>query len=57
LFHRFAKDWGAVLTYIRDPRAFGNKASPVKPEQVAAARKENHRGPETSSELLQIPIQ
>jgi mono/diheme cytochrome c family protein len=45
----------AVLTYIRS--TWGNKASPVKPEQVAAARKENHRGPETSPELQQIPIQ
>jgi mono/diheme cytochrome c family protein len=45
----------AVLTYIRN--TWGNKAAPVKPEQVTAARKENHRGPETSAELLQIPAQ
>jgi len=43
----------AVLTYVRN--TWGNKASPVKPEQVAAARKEAHRGPETSAELLQMP--
>ena len=45
----------AVLTYIRS--SWGNNASPVKPEQVAAARKEVHPGPETSTELLQIPVQ
>jgi mono/diheme cytochrome c family protein len=50
------KHIAAVLTYIRDP-SFGNKASPVKPEQVAAARKDVHPGPMTAPELLNIPIQ
>jgi mono/diheme cytochrome c family protein len=45
----------AVLTYIRS--TWGNNASPVKPEQVAAARKDVHPGPETSAELQQIPPQ
>jgi len=45
----------AVLTYVRN--TWGNKASPVKPEQVAAARKEGHSGPETSPELLKLPVQ
>ncbi len=43
----------AVLTYIRN--SWGNKAAPVKPEQVARARKEAHSGPVTSPELLQMP--
>jgi mono/diheme cytochrome c family protein len=49
------KHIAAVLTYIRS--TWGNKASPVKPEQVAAARKNAHPGPMTSAELLQIPVQ
>jgi len=44
----------AVLTYVRSE--WGNKASPVNPEKVAAARKEVHPGPESSAELLQIPV-
>jgi hypothetical protein len=36
---------------------WGNNATPVKPEQVAAARKEVHPGPMTSAELQQIPVQ
>jgi mono/diheme cytochrome c family protein len=42
----------AVLTYIRSN--WENKATPVKPEQVAAARKEVHPGPMTSPELEKI---
>jgi mono/diheme cytochrome c family protein len=49
------KHIAAVLTYIRS--TWGNKAPPVKPEQVAAARKENHAGYETSAELQQMPVQ
>jgi hypothetical protein len=49
------KHIAAVLTYIRN--TWGNKASPVKPEQVAAARKNAHPGPMASAELLQIPVQ
>jgi hypothetical protein len=44
-----------VLTYIRS--TWGNNAQPVKPEQVAAARKDIHPGPMTSPELQQIPVQ
>jgi mono/diheme cytochrome c family protein len=49
------KHIAAVLTYIRS--TWGNNAPPVKPEQVAAARKEVHPSPMTSPELLQIPVQ
>lgn len=42
----------AVLTFIR--RSWDNKAGAVKPEEVAAARKDVHPGPETGSELLQM---
>jgi mono/diheme cytochrome c family protein len=45
----------AVLTYIRS--SWGNNASPVKPEQVAAARKDAHPGPMTAPELEKIPPQ
>jgi mono/diheme cytochrome c family protein len=45
----------AVLTYVRSQ--WGNKAGPIKPEVVAAARAEKHPGPETSDELLKIPVQ
>ena len=51
------KQLAAVLTYIRDPKTFGNKASPVKPEVIAAARKEVHPGPETAAELQQMSDQ
>ncbi len=46
----------AVLSYIRDPRTWGNKAPAVKPSQVTAARKEVHPGPMSAAELLQIPV-
>ncbi|MGA2747724.1 MAG: c-type cytochrome [Verrucomicrobiota bacterium] len=49
------KDIAAVLTYIRS--SWGNKAAPIKPELVKAARAESHPGPETSEELLKIPVQ
>jgi mono/diheme cytochrome c family protein len=45
----------AVLTYVRSH--FDNKAGPIKPELVKAARAEKHPGPETSDELLKIPLQ
>jgi mono/diheme cytochrome c family protein len=45
----------AVLTYIRS--SWGNSASLVKPEQVAAARKDAHPGPMTAPELEKIPPQ
>jgi mono/diheme cytochrome c family protein len=45
----------AVLTYIRSQ--WGNKGGPIKPELVKAARAEPHPGPETSDELLKIPVQ
>ena len=43
----------AVLTYIRSH--FDNKAGPIDPASVKAARAESHPGPETSDELLKIP--
>lgn len=46
----------AVLTYIRT-KLGDNKASPVQPELVKTARAEPHPGPETSDELLRIPLQ
>jgi mono/diheme cytochrome c family protein len=49
------KHIAAVLTFIRS--SWGNNAPAVTPEQVTAARKDIHPGPETSPELLQIPIQ
>jgi mono/diheme cytochrome c family protein len=49
------KHIAAVLTYIRS--TWGNNATTVTPEQVAAARKAAHPGPMTSPELLQIPVQ
>jgi mono/diheme cytochrome c family protein len=45
----------AVLSYIRSQ--WGNKAGPIDPKVVAAARAEKHPGPETSDELLKIPVQ
>jgi mono/diheme cytochrome c family protein len=45
----------AVLTYIRSQ--WDNKAGPIKPELVKAARAESHPGPESSDELLKIPVQ
>jgi mono/diheme cytochrome c family protein len=46
----------AVLTFIRS-RLGDNKASSIKPDLLKAARAEKHPGPETSEELLKIPIQ
>ena len=45
----------AVLTYIRT-KLGDNHASPVPVELIKAARAEKHLGPETSDELLKIPI-
>ena len=45
----------AVLTYIRSH--FDNKAGPIKPELVKAARAEPHPAQESSEELLKIPVQ
>jgi mono/diheme cytochrome c family protein len=42
-----------VLTYIRS-KIGENKAGPIKPELVSAARKESHPGPETAAELLKL---
>jgi mono/diheme cytochrome c family protein len=47
----------AVLTYIRSQSVWGNKAGPIDPQVVKAARAESHPGPETSDELLRIPVQ
>ena len=45
-----------VLTYIRSE--WGNKAGPVKPEQVKAVREQvaGKQGSETAPELLQVPV-
>jgi mono/diheme cytochrome c family protein len=40
-----------VLTYVRS-KVGDNKAGPIKPEMVSAARSESHPGPETAAELL-----
>lgn len=40
-----------VLTYVRS-KVGDNKAGPIKPEMVSAARSEPHPGPETAAELL-----
>jgi mono/diheme cytochrome c family protein len=45
----------AVLTYVRSH--FDNKAGPITPELVKAARADKHPGYETSPELLRIPVQ
>jgi mono/diheme cytochrome c family protein len=45
----------AVLTYVRSH--FDNKAGPINPALVKTARAESHTGPETSDELLKIPVQ
>jgi mono/diheme cytochrome c family protein len=42
-----------VLSYIRS-KVGGNKAGPIKPELVGAARKELHPAPETVAELLRV---
>ncbi|MGA2176724.1 MAG: cytochrome c [Verrucomicrobiota bacterium] len=46
----------AVLTYIRS-RLGDNKAADIDPALVKAARAESHPGPETTEELLKIPLQ
>jgi mono/diheme cytochrome c family protein len=48
------KELGAVLSYVRSQ--WGNKASLINPEVLAAARKEAHNLPMTSPELQQIPL-
>jgi mono/diheme cytochrome c family protein len=45
----------AVLTFIRSQ--WDNKAGPIKPEWVKAARAEGRAGYETSDQLLKIPAQ
>jgi mono/diheme cytochrome c family protein len=42
-----------VLTYVRS-KVGDNKAGPIKPEMVSAARSEAHPGPETAAELLKV---
>jgi mono/diheme cytochrome c family protein len=49
-------DIAAVLTFVRS-KLGDNNATAIKPELVKAARAETHPGPETSDELLKIPIQ
>jgi mono/diheme cytochrome c family protein len=46
----------AVLTFIRT-KLGDNKASPVKADLVKAARQVVHPSPETSDELMRIPLQ
>jgi mono/diheme cytochrome c family protein len=48
------EDLAAVLTYMRN--SWGNKASEITPEQVAAERAAtaSHSQPWTSDELLQV---
>jgi mono/diheme cytochrome c family protein len=45
----------AALTYVRT-KLGDNKASPVSPDLVKAARAEKHSGPVTADELLKIPL-
>jgi mono/diheme cytochrome c family protein len=45
----------AVLSYIRSQ--WGNNAGDVDPNLVKIARGETHPGPETSDELLKLPVQ
>ena len=49
------KKIAAVMTYVR--QEWGNKAGPVQPAQIAAARKEfkSRANPWTEADLLQIP--
>jgi mono/diheme cytochrome c family protein len=49
------EDLANLLSYIRD--AFGNKASPIRPEDVRAVREQtaNHPGPSTEAELRALP--
>lgn len=51
-------DLAAVLTYIRDNQEWGNKASPVTPEQVKAIREKikDRTEPFTPQELLGLPL-
>jgi hypothetical protein len=49
---------GIVQSRIgNNPKHLEQQRAPVKPDQVATARKETHPGPMTSLELLQIPVQ
>jgi mono/diheme cytochrome c family protein len=50
------EDIAAVLTFIRT-KLGDNNAGPISPDLVRAARAEKHPGPETSQELLKIPVQ
>ena len=51
----------AVITYVRGQKEWGNQASPVTPEQVAAIREKTKAraaaGPWTVPELLALPEQ
>jgi mono/diheme cytochrome c family protein len=47
----------AVLTFVRSQADWGNKAGPIKPDLVKAARAEKHPAPMTADELLRIPVQ
>jgi mono/diheme cytochrome c family protein len=47
----------SILTYIRTQSEWGNKAGPVDPQIIKAARAEAHPGPETADELMKIPVQ
>jgi len=49
-------DLAAVLTFIRT-KLGDNKGTAIKPDILKAARAETHPGPETSTELLKIPVQ
>jgi mono/diheme cytochrome c family protein len=51
------EDFAALMTYIRN--SWGNKASIVTPEQVAAARKDftSHGKPWTVGDLQAIPVE
>jgi mono/diheme cytochrome c family protein len=44
-----------VLNYIRSQWG-GEGAAPIKPDLAAAARQQSHPNPETSEELLRIPV-
>jgi mono/diheme cytochrome c family protein len=48
-------DIAAVLTYVRSH--FDNKAGPISPAVVKAARADKHPNYETSDELLRIPVE
>ncbi len=48
----------AILTYVRQNKEWGNNASPVKPEQVAAIRQatEGRAEPWSAADLLKVPV-